>query len=31
MKNTAIRMVCKGAKSIDYQNILGLNELTIRM
>lgn len=31
MKNAAIRMVYKMAKKIDYQNILGLNELTIRI
>jgi anti-sigma regulatory factor (Ser/Thr protein kinase) len=29
MKNESIRMVYKGAKDIRYQNILGLNVLTI--
>ena len=31
MKNVGIRMVHKMAKNMDYQNILGLNVLTIRI
>ena len=31
MKNIGIRMVFKMAKDIQYQNILGLNVLTIRI
>jgi len=31
MKGVGIRMVYKGAKDVKYQNILGLNVLTIRI
>ena len=31
VKNIAIRMVYRMAKDIEYQNILGLNVLTIRI
>ena len=31
MKGVGIRMVYKGAKEVNYQNILGLNVLTIRI